>query len=187
MVVELQTGCITVPCDNTDAESVHEGLDLSPQTEEQNVCNEILSTAFCKAELDGSDGAYPNRRYDAWRSSPEGGCPVPRELLLCLNHSVHIPATVLERFITGKPGNTNTISRLQSFVSLLRTANYFLRMISVVPVVVNLALLPMPGMPSQNSSKLGEFMRAHMVYHFDGFKRAVDGTSEQLRHQCRLA
>ena len=65
-----------IPAYGTSSSTVRQCLEIVPQSKElQDVGEYFMRRAQFGAEIDGMDGAYPNRRYDAYkdRSSAAGG------------------------------------------------------------------------------------------------------------------
>ena len=76
-------------------------MDEAPHIKGLNdIAHSILKTAAIRGEVDGSDGAYSQRKYCAWRQhSVNDG--ILRELVLCGNHNYHTNDELHEAFNLG--------------------------------------------------------------------------------------
>ena len=109
-----------------------ESLDRVPQLKRSNdAVNSMMKLAtHASLEADGSDGAYGNKRYQAYREQLINNnlngdlSPATSDILFaqanCGNHDVAITDTVIH----GMLGH-NHIKRLRSFISLLKGCGFF--------------------------------------------------------------
>ena len=97
--VEVVVVVPRVPVPSTSTSCVHDALHKSPQAGKyESICEEIMATATFSAKMDGADGHYGNRRYDA---TMIGKADHTRSTTTCGGHN----GTIDER------AHTNTIGK----------------------------------------------------------------------------
>ena len=109
----------TVLSDSTNHAAVHSCIDTAvPVKDLQDLAEKMAQTATVKCQLDGRDGAYSNKKYEALQQE----FPAPGEHRLrlegvdCGNHLCALNDTALEFYVSGAD---MLLSRLTNFMGIV--------------------------------------------------------------------
>lgn len=170
-LVDLSYPVPTLPAASTNAECVRVSMHDAPQVSEmQTIATNIVRTAKTVGiEGNGSDGAFGNLKYHAFREHHDGlGDDVQTLEQLCGNHSTKITEDALETLL-GK----DHITKLAAFTTLLRSGGFFVRMLSALfPAILERLWLVDNRPPLPGSDDLLLQLESHSVYYFRKYETA---------------
>ena len=168
--VECIYPCSPVPISDTGASCCHEALDVVPSVAPfQKVADDILATAHLSMDADGSDGAFGNLKYQAWRDI-DWRQP-------CGNHDVNLSDGLVEALM-----DKEVIQQLTSFINMLRAGGFFVRLISIIyPVILHLLKLIPDGLPHPDVHASFLILRQHLARHFHRYKRSYEKGNKGVR------
>ncbi len=180
-LIERPIPCLTIPTSSTNASSVRNCTDKCPQIEKlQTGVEKILKKSVIAGEIDCVDGAYSNRKYEAWREGLVGDDVPAHSSVICGNHSNHLTDQNAEGLLAKRE-----IKYLTAMCSLFRTCNYFLRFLSVV-YVVTLENLDVQETFAPTTSELWELREEHMMFFFHSYERAYNEEAYGDHDEARI-
>ena len=161
--VECIYPCPPVPISDTGVSCCHESLDVVPSVAPfQNVADDILATADLSMDADGSDGAFGNLKYQAWRDVSWRQS--------CGNHDINLSDGLVENLM-----DKEVIQQLTSFITMLRTGGFFVRLISILyPVILQLLKLILDDLPHPDVHISLLILRRHLTRNFHRYKRSYE-------------
>ena len=175
-VVELRFPVPPVPMASVDYTCNHTSLDTNPQVEPlQNEAEEIMQTASVAAmECDGSDGAFSNLKYQAWR---ESSFDMARHVEMCGNHTTALTDGNVEEHL-----GRSYVSKLRSFLTLLRAGGFFVRLIAaLVPAIMGMSDLITDRLPEEGVHDYAKQLMEHSLYHFGRYTASYTEGQNDLR------
>ena len=163
--VEMPLPCPPIPVTSTNADCTYNALQLSEQSRPLvNGTNEILSNALFGFNLDASDGAYANKKYDAHM---EAVSDLSRHTQACGNHAHALTETMLSNMVAR-----GWRRQLYDLVGFVRTSTNFLRLLCVIKPLFQSSVKLMDGDCPATGVLLAHEIRQHMVQHFQEFSSA---------------
>ena len=162
-VFEVPLPALSVPTNSTTASAVLNCLDRSPQSKESRECaSEILKHADLAAELDGEDGAFSNKKYEAFRTMMPDSHAFPRGVVDCGDHESHHTDQLIEELHNCR--GSMVVSRTTGFLNFMRSANFYIRLVASIFVVVSDTLNVIDDYAPEGDGEFWAVREEHAVF-----------------------
>lgn len=189
-IVEIHFPTLPTPTESTDASCTMRAVDRGPQVlAEHEIFLDLAKLALFAGIGDGIDGAYSNLKYEnhiltddaslleSGRERPDGS----RLPVLCGNHTHRITESYSKEVLD----HGISLKRLTNFISLLRTSNYFLRMISTFLITVTEKTIFRQGVRPDGSNEFARQLLNRLCSARGRYQAAIDGSKSRVGQTAR--